>query len=155
MKIAKDVLVHIEYKITDEQNNLLNPEDDELIYLHGGYGHVFQALENALEGKEEGDSFKATFTPAESFGEYNEELVFEEALEDLPEDIYVGMELDADDEEDSAVYVITDVQEDVAVLDANHPFAGHNVTFDGRITQLQELNPQEIQEILEHDMHEH
>lgn len=51
MKIAKDILVNIEYTLRDEEGNLLNEGEEELIYLHGGYGQIFAALERALEGK--------------------------------------------------------------------------------------------------------
>ncbi|MDD3500769.1 MAG: peptidylprolyl isomerase, partial [Sulfurovum sp.] len=98
MKITKDVLVCLEYRITDEEGECLNPDDSELIYLHGGYDHVFSALETCLEGKEEGDLFKATFTPDEAFGLYRDDLLVKVPLNELPEDIFVGMEMEADEE---------------------------------------------------------
>ena len=48
MKITKNILVNIDYRLTDADNNHLNPEEEELIYLHGGYGHIFQDLEDHL-----------------------------------------------------------------------------------------------------------
>ena len=40
MKIAKNTLVHIEYTLHDADGVHLNPNEGELIYLHGGYGHI-------------------------------------------------------------------------------------------------------------------
>jgi FKBP-type peptidyl-prolyl cis-trans isomerase SlyD len=152
MKITKDVLVCLEYRITDEEGECLNPEDSELIYLHGGYDHVFAALETCLEGKEEGDLFKATFAPHEAFGVYREDLLVKVPLSELPEDIFVGMEMETDEEdgEEKRIYLVTEIEEEYALLDANHPFAGLTLTFEGEVTELQALSEEAIEEILAH-----
>lgn len=154
MKITKNILVNIDYRLTDENNNHLNEGEEELIYLHGGYGHIFQDLEDVLEGKEVGDTFKVTLAPSQAFGEYKEELVVKEPLEELPEDIFIGMELEGAEDED-LVYSVTHIEDDFALLNANHPLAGLTLTFEGTVTELQELGDEEIKEILEHEHHDH
>ena len=160
MKIEKNILVNIEYRLSDEHGNHLNPDEEELIYLHGFYGHVFEDLELALEGKEVGESFKISLTPERAFGVYKEELLIQEPLEDLPDDIFVGMELDGEDEVsgESLIYTVTNLQGTQATLNANHPLAGLTLTFDGKIVELQKLSEAEVQELLaheEHHTHEH
>jgi len=157
MKITKNILVHLEYRLSDADNNHLNPGEEELIYLHGGHGHIFQELEDVLEGKSAGDTFKVTLSPEQAFGEYKEELVVTENVSDLPEDIFIGMELDASDEDsdESNIYVITNIQDDKVLLNANHPLAGLTLTFEGRVMELEELTPEGVKEILEHEHHEH
>jgi len=93
--IKKNTLVSMSIKLEDEKGNIVD-ESDELIYLHGGYNQIFQKLENELEGKKVGNSFHVALTPAEAFGEYDESLVIKELLEDLPEDISIGAELDGE-----------------------------------------------------------
>jgi FKBP-type peptidyl-prolyl cis-trans isomerase SlyD len=157
MKITKNILVELDYRLTDEDNNHLNPEEEELIYLHGGYGHVHEALEEALEGKAEDEEFKIVLTPTQAFGEYDENLVVKELLSDLPKELYVGMELDsADDdaEEEGTIYIVKEIQEEFAILDANHPLAGLTLTFEGKVVNLQALSEDEIEELLAHDHHE-
>ncbi|MBU0631399.1 peptidylprolyl isomerase [bacterium] len=154
MKITKNILVNIDYRLSDENDNHLNPGEEELIYLHGGYGHIFQELEDALEGKEVDDTFKVTLTPAQAFGEYKEELIVQEPLSELPEDIYIGMELDTEDDS-RVVYVVTNITGDLALLNANHPLAGRTLTFEGKITELQELSDDEAKELLAHEHHDH
>lgn len=158
MKIAKNALVHLEYRLSDADGVHLNPEEGELIYLHGGYGHIFAELENALEGKAINDTFKVTLSPEEAFGEHKEELLFEEQLSELPEDIFIGMELDGSDDEspeENIIYTITEINDDFATLNGNHPLAGKTLTFEGIITEVQELNAEEVRGILEHDAHGH
>lgn len=155
MKITKNILVNIDYRLTDLDGNYLNPDENELIYLHGGYGHVFKAFEDALEGKETGESFNVTLFPKQAFGEYKEELIVQEPLTELPEDIYIGMELDTDDES-GVVYVVTNIGDDFALLNANHPLAGRTLTFEGKIIELQELSDEEAKELLAHEhYHQH
>jgi len=151
MKITKDILVCLEYRITDEEGECLNPEENELIYLHGGYNHVFSALEECLEGKKEGDLFKATFAPEEAFGLYRDDLLVKVPLSELPEDIFVGMEMETEEEEEEKrIYLVTEIEEEYALLDANHPFAGLTLTFEGEVTELQALSKEAIEEILAH-----
>ncbi|MDQ1244226.1 MAG: FKBP-type peptidyl-prolyl cis-trans isomerase SlyD [Campylobacterota bacterium] len=51
-------------KLEDEEGNIID-ESEEFMYLHGGYGQIFQKLEDALEGKKEGYTFCVELTPAE------------------------------------------------------------------------------------------
>ena len=158
MKIAKDTLVHIEYTLHDANGVHLNPNEGELIYLHGGYGHIFSELENVLEGKVLDDTFKVTLSEEEAFGKYNEELLFEEQLSDLPEDIYVGMELDGNDDDsaqEALIYIVTNINGNSVTLNANHPLAGKTITFEGVITEIQELDKDQVKSVLEHDTNHH
>jgi len=158
MKITKNILVHIDYSLRDEDGVHLNPDEEELIYLHGGYGHVFSKLEEQLEGKEAGDAFCVTVAPEDGFGLYDENLVERESLHNLPEDIGEGEELESLDEQsgEPIIYIVAKIEDEYALLDANHPLAGKTLTFDGVITELEELTQESVDEILAHDAeHEH
>ncbi len=156
MTISKDRLVQLDYRLSDGEGNLLNPDDGEIIYLHG-HGQIFEKAEAALEGKGEGESVSVDLAPAEAFGEHREELVAEEMLSELPEDVFVGMELEGyldENPEDVIVYVVTHIGERSAVLDGNHPLAGKALRFEATVTEVQELEPEAVREILEHS-HDH
>ena len=153
MKISKNKLVYLNYTIHDADGKHLNPNEAELIYLHGGYGHTFEAFENAIDSKVVDDTFKITLPPEESFGEYDEELFVKEELKYLPKNIHVGMELDGNDDvspEEIVIFTVTDIQDDYATLDGNHPLAGKTLTFEGTITKVQELEEEAISTILKH-----
>ncbi|MDO8453611.1 MAG: peptidylprolyl isomerase, partial [Sulfurimonas sp.] len=92
------------------------------------------------------------------FGAYKEELIFQESIDELPEDIFIGMELDGyidESPEEGVIYVVTNIEDDFATLNANHPLAGRTLTFEGTITEIQELSKKEIEEILHHGHHHH
>jgi FKBP-type peptidyl-prolyl cis-trans isomerase SlyD len=97
----------------------------ELTYLHGGYGHMLEALEQAVEGKGPGESVMVQLEPEQAFGDYDAELLRVEPLERYGQGIAVGMQL----EEGDTLYTVTDVAADKVVLDANHPLAGMALRF--------------------------
>jgi FKBP-type peptidyl-prolyl cis-trans isomerase SlyD len=97
----------------------------ELDYLHGGYGHMLEALERALEGKGPGESVMVQLEPEQAFGEYDAELLRVEPLSRYGQGIAVGMQI----EEDDMLYTVTDVAADQVVLDGNHPLAGMALRF--------------------------
>ncbi|WP_415398463.1 FKBP-type peptidyl-prolyl cis-trans isomerase [Sulfurimonas sp. CS5] len=158
MEISKDKLVYLQYTLHDADGTHLNPNEGELIYLHGGYGHIFSELENAIEKKVVDDSFKVTLSPEEAFGEYDEELLIKEQLSELPKDIYVGMELDSNSDEfpdETLIFTVMDIHDDYATLNGNHPLAGKTLTFEGVITKIQELEEDAVRRILEHGTQHH
>ena len=149
-KITKNTLVSMRIKLEDEEGNIID-ESDELIYLHGGYEQIFQKLEEALEGKIVGESFDLTLAPADAFGVYNEAWHLKESLQELPEEIEVGVELDG--EEEGVVFVVESIEEEYAILNANHPLAGITLRATGEILELEQLSDEAIEEILEAEHH--
>jgi len=150
-KIKKNTLVSMLIKLEDEEGNIID-ESEELMYLHGGYGQIFQKLEDELDGKTAGYTFHVTLTSAEAFGEYDESLVLKELLEDLPEDIAIGTELDG--EEEGIVYVVESIDEEYATLNANHELAGIALVASGRILEIEQLSDEAAEELLEGE-HQH
>ena len=152
-KIKKNTLVSMLIKLEDEEGNIID-DSEELMYLHGGYGQIFQKLEDELDGKEAGYTFHLVLTPAEAFGEYNEALHIKELLEDLPEGIFVGTELDG--EEEGIVYIVESKDEKYATLNANHELAGVPIVASGKILEIEQLSDEIAQELLKGEQqHQH
>ncbi|HFU74454.1 MAG TPA: peptidylprolyl isomerase [Helicobacteraceae bacterium] len=149
--ITKNTLVTLTLKIESEKGDLLD-NSDKLMYLHGGYEQIFVRLEHELESKKVHDTFNILLTPADAFGEYNTDLVVQEALENLPDDIEVGMELDG--EEEGIIWIVEQIEEDHAVLNANHELAGVPLRVSGEIIEIEALGDEAVEEILNMD-HEH
>ncbi|WP_428737455.1 FKBP-type peptidyl-prolyl cis-trans isomerase [Sulfurimonas sp.] len=149
--ITKNTLVSISLKLEDQSGNILD-ESDEVMYLHGGYEQIFKKLEAELDGKKVGDSFDLLLTASEAFGKYDATLEVRESLEDLPDDLVVGMELEGDDEE--VVFVVESIEDGYAILNANHELAGIPLRVSGEVLELEHLNDGGVQEILSMQ-HEH
>lgn len=154
MPVTKNSIVTVDYQIFDTEGNLLHEEDEPIVYLHGDYDQIFKAIEEALEGKEVDDTFSVKLSSDDAFGEYDPELVVTEALGELPAEVSVGMEVDGyldEDGEDVVIYTVTAIEGDRATLDGNHPLAGLDLVFEGKILDIEAATPEEIEEILNSD----
>jgi FKBP-type peptidyl-prolyl cis-trans isomerase SlyD len=115
-------------------------QPSDLTYLHGGYGHLLPALEQALEGSQAGDTVRVQLEPEHAFGEYDAELLRVEPSERYGQGLAVGMEV----EEDAHFYKVTDMAEGKVVLDGNHPLAGMALRFSCQVVSVRTAKPEEI-----------
>lgn len=150
MKIAKNTVVTVHYKLSDAQNNLLEDGQEPIVYLHGGYDDTLPALEKALDGKEIGYKTMIQVEPEEAFGEYDPLLVRVENRDRFPAPLEVGMQFEgtpesADSGEEPAIYVVTDIADDKVVLDGNHPLAGIALRFELTVTDVRAATEKEIE----------
>ena len=126
--------------LADAQGAELSPPA-ELSYLHGGYGEMLPALEQALEGKGAGESLEVQLEPEQAFGEYDPQLLRVEPLGRYGEGVTVGMQI----EEASRLYTVTDIAGGSVVLDANHPLAGMALRFSVVILTVRSATREEMQ----------
>ena len=153
MTVSKNCIVTLDYTVTTTDGQMIDEGKEPLIYVHGGYENIFAPVEKAMEGKSVGDSFKVAVPAAEGFGEYDEELIVIETLENLPEDLNVGMQIEGynpENEEDIIIYTVTEIKGNNAVLDGNHPLAGINMVFEGTVTEIHPATQEEIDAMLHH-----
>jgi FKBP-type peptidyl-prolyl cis-trans isomerase SlyD len=113
----------------------------EITYLHGGYGQMLEALEQALEGKGAGESVLLQLEPDQAFGDYDAQLVRVEPQERYGEGIAAGMQV----EENDLIYTVTDVAGGSVVLDGNHPLAGMALRFSVVILTVRAARQEEIE----------
>ena len=165
MKIEKNTVVSLRYKLTDAQNNLIEEPDSPMVYLHGGYDGTFPKIEALLDGPELGFETTVQLEPGDAFGEYDPELLKIEPRVRFPEPIEIGMQFegipealdeqgeivasddDAEDDDDlqPLIYTVTDVAESQVVLDGNHPLAGMALRFTLQVTDIRSATEEEIQ----------
>jgi FKBP-type peptidyl-prolyl cis-trans isomerase SlyD len=144
--IERNKVVSMTVELHDAQGALLHAAGDALVYLHGGHGGLPEALEQALEGKAEGELVRVHLEPEQAFGDYDPELMRVEPLSRYGAGIEVGMEVeDAFDGGAPQLYLVTDVAENKVVLDANHPLAGMALEFTCRVLVVRDASPGEIE----------
>jgi len=121
---------------------------EPLSYLHGGYNSIFLPVEAALHGKTTGDSVTVKLQPADAFGEYDPGLVHIVPVDELPQPLSVGMQIEGSPEdggeEDRFFATVTDIADNKAVLDANHPLAGISLIFAGTVQEIRPATAEEI-----------
>ena len=158
MKIAKNTVVTVNYKLSDAQNNLIEEGSQPMVYLHGGYENTLPKIEEELDGKEVGYSSTLQVEPDDAFGDYDAELVKVEDRKLLPEPLEVGMQFEgmadgADDE--PMIFTVTEIADDKVVLDGNHPLAGMALRFDLSVIDVREATEEEIAHGHVHGAHGH
>ena len=148
MQISKNKVVSIDYTLTDDQGQVIDSSkgQEPLAYIHGA-GNIIPGLEDALEGKQQGDALNVTVAPENGYGMRNEEL-----LQVIPrdrfvgvEDLAVGMQFQAEGQHGPQVVTITSIVEDDVTIDANHPLAGVTLNFDVEIVGVREANGEELE----------
>lgn len=148
MKIERNTVVTLAYRVTDPDGELIDPGERPIVYLHGGYDDIFPRIEEALQGKQTGDEVQVKLQPAEAFGEYDADLLQIEPRSSFPEILEVGMQfegaLPGADEDDFIVYRVTQILDDKVMLDGNHPLAGTALVFSCTVSDVRPATPEEI-----------
>ncbi|MCD2515842.1 peptidylprolyl isomerase [Massilia sp. G4R7] len=158
MKIAKDTVVTVNYKLSDAQNNLIEEGSQPMVYLHGGYENTLPKIEEELDGKEKGYSSTIQVEPEDAFGDYDPALVKVEERKRLPEPLEVGMQFEGMAEgvdEEPTIFTVTDIADDKVVLDGNHPLAGMALRFDLSVVDVRAASDEEIAHGHVHGEHGH
>lgn len=147
MKIEKNTVVSLSYKMYDEKNQLIDETQDEpLVYLHGGYDGIFPLVEEALHGKEKGENVDVQLSADDAFGEVEVELIRMEDIANFPVEPEVGMMFESDDPDtgELMIFRVTDIANGQVVIDGNHPLAGMKIRFAATVADIRPATAEEI-----------
>ncbi len=97
MRIVKNTVVSLSYELSDLTGKILEKAGSPITYLHGGYDGIFPMVEEALHNKSIGHICLVYMEPANTFGEYDSDLVRMEPRDAFPDDIVVGMQFEGGD----------------------------------------------------------
>lgn len=126
-------LVTVIYQGTLEDGRVFDSSDeDEPLAFVIGEDAVLPGFEKAILGMETGEQKTVRIPPEEGFGVRQARLVDEFSLDALPDGLQlkVGTQLEVTAEKGSRFQVVvTAINGDRVTLDANHPLAGHALTF--------------------------
>ena len=144
-RVAKDRVVSLRFVMIDLGEDKPIEFQEQLQYLHGGYGEIFPKVEAALEGKSAEDKVDMTLSPEEGFGPRNEALVMEIPVEKLPEDARtVGMRIEGETGDGrTAGFTVTELNDTRATIDGNHPLAGRELQMFIKILDIREASEEE------------
>lgn len=133
--IADGAEVAFFYKLTVDGEVLEDNSDMEpLVYLQGGE-QILPALEAGLAGMAAGETKTIKLAAVDAYGERDAGALQEIPIDQVPEEArVVGMALQAQGR--PGPIIVTEVREDVVVLDFNHPLAGKDLVFDVTIAEV-------------------
>jgi peptidylprolyl isomerase len=104
-----------------------------------GAGEVIPGFEQAVVGMAPGETRTTTIPSDMAYGDYDEDMLLEVDRAQLPADVApaVGQQYQIVNPEGEAMVVtVTDVSDQAVTLDANHPLAGQDLTFDIQLMEI-------------------
>jgi FKBP-type peptidyl-prolyl cis-trans isomerase 2 len=126
--------VRVHYKGTLSDNSVFDSSEgrDPLEFTIGSE-QVIPGFDTAVNGMKQGDKKSVTIRSSDAYGEHRAELIINLDRERLPEDLEpeIGRQLQLSGPEgQAAVMTIIDFNDTTITLDANHPLAGKDLTFE-------------------------
>lgn len=133
------VKVNYEGRLQDGRVFDSSSAHDEPLEFTVGEGKVIPGFEEAVVGMAVGESKEVTVPSDKAYGERRDELIGNVKRENVPEDIdlKVGTELQV--KMDNGVVipaVVVGLDDNTVTIDANHPLAGEDLTFDIELVEV-------------------
>ena len=146
MIVAANKVVKMHYSVLDNDGNTIdNSFDGEPLIFIIGTGYLISGLENALQGKQAGDTLSVKVEPDEGYGERSDNL-----MQAVPKEMFEGMEIEvgmqfraSTDDGDQSVMII-DIQDEEVIVDGNNPLAGITLNFNVEILEVRDATEEEL-----------
>lgn len=140
LKAKLNDTVQVHYTVSLDDGNVFDStEEREPFEFTIGKGMVIPGFEKGVIGMSEGETKTFKVSPQDGYGEYVEDLVVTIDKAFIPPHIKpeVGMVLRVHSPHGGiALVTVKEVKEDTVVLDANHPLAGKELTFNVRLLKI-------------------
>lgn len=152
MKIKPQHVVSLTYdlyvKEDDGAEGLVESatEEQPLVFLYGA-GQMLPKFEENLDELSTGDSYEFRLLAEDAYGQYDDEAVATLPKEmfngtDIPE---IGSTLPLQDNNGNHFQgQVVSVAEDSVIVDLNHPMAGQELHFKGKIVNVRPATPEEL-----------
>lgn len=137
-KAGDKVRVHYTGKLDDGTVFDSSAEREPLEFTLGE-GQVIPGFEKVVKGMTPGDSKTATIASGEAYGPHLPEMVMEVPRAQLPDDFdpEIGQRLELQRSDGKTFVVeVTGISDSGVTMDANHPLAGKDLTFDIELVEI-------------------
>jgi FKBP-type peptidyl-prolyl cis-trans isomerase SlyD len=156
MKIEKDTVVTLRYKVAEASGKLIEESREPMVYLHGGYDNTLPKIEAALDGRGPGSEVNLQLQPEDAFGVRDESLTRTIPKKEFPPGVKVGGQLEGHtDAGEPHVFHVMKIKGDTVFLDGNHPLAGKELRFHLKVTGVRKATAEEIEHRHVHGAHGH
>ena len=155
MKIEDGCLIELEYELRNSKGEVIETSTSGVLmtYLHGNE-EIPPKLETSLVGHDVGDKVVVTLAPADAYGEFNPDGIVAVPRSEFPEDAeivpgdWVTIQVAGEEGEDMKGEMemrVVEIAPEAITLDANHPLAGEEITFDLKVKSVRKATPPEIE----------
>ena len=170
MQIGLNKVVGVTYRLhSSKQGNEPSfveeaGESNPLVFLYG-VGSMIPDFEMNLSGKSMGDEFQFSIVAANAYGVFDADSVVRMPMDMFKVDGVVDMDLIkignilplVDGEGNRMTAKVEGVEGDSVILDFNHPLAGHDLHFTGKVVEVREASETELAHghVHSHGDHDH
>ena len=152
MEITQHCVVALTWTLKDTLGEELDILDDPVEFLIGG-SDLLPAIEAALQGHGVGSTIEMQLEPEQTFGDFDDKLLFLEPRKLFPAELVVGLTLEGTalphgcnpSAPKDALYTITDIYPEHVVLDGNHPLAGIALVLALKVRDVRAASESEIE----------
>jgi FKBP-type peptidyl-prolyl cis-trans isomerase 2 len=137
-KIGDTVLVNYTGKL-DDGSVFDTSQQRGPLRINLGETRLIPGFQNAVVGMQPGETKTATIPPDEAYGPRRDEMVLDIDRGKLPAEIdpHVGQDLQLQTQTGQPVPAkVVEVSEEAIKVDANHPLAGQELTFDIELVEI-------------------
>ena len=138
-KNGDTVKVHYTGKLEDGTVFDTSTEREPLQFVIGGK-QIIPGFEQAVVGMNTGETKTVNVSSDEAYGPHLEERVLVINQDQIPEhlELEVGQHVQIPQKDGSKVlFIVTAISETSVTLDANHPLAGKDLTFEIQLVEIQ------------------
>jgi FKBP-type peptidyl-prolyl cis-trans isomerase SlyD len=157
MKVEANKVVKIIYELeigdeNDREMLEIVEEDEPMVFIQGMSG-LPEAFEVQINGLQAGDEFKFSVDASEGYGDPDPEAIIDFPIEnfkiedgEIPEGMLeIGNMIPFSNEDENKMNGrIIEVTEETVILDFNHPLAGQNMHFTGKVLAVRDATKDEI-----------
>jgi peptidylprolyl isomerase len=137
-KKGDNVKVHYKGRLTNGEQ-FDSSEGREPLAFTVGAGQMIKGFDDAIPGMEVGEKKTINIPAKDAYGEKNADAIIEFPKSNIPEDMKLepGMKLQLQNQAGQPIpVVVSEVKDDVVVLDANHELAGKELVFDIELVRI-------------------
>jgi FKBP-type peptidyl-prolyl cis-trans isomerase SlyD len=140
-------VVTFHYTLRDPSGRVLDTSVGAapVTYLEGA-GQIIDGLDEQLRGAAAGLKTRVAVPAAKAYGERDPEQVQPVKRSQLPVDgeLTVGDQFQTGEDRFAPTVTVVAIDGDTVLLDANHPLAGVDLTFDVEILETRPATPEEL-----------
>ena len=152
MKVEQNKMVGVDYKLTVDGKIADQSQPGQPLEFIVGTGMLLPKFEEAILGKEIGESVAFTLDPKDGYGE-----LIADAVVDLPKTIFMvdgklaedilfeGSQVPMSDAQGNRMMgIVKEIADETVKMDFNHPMAGKTLNFEVDVVSVRDVTPEDL-----------